>query len=250
MFVYYTLKQQYSGKTLIFDAIANKPKPFVIENDDHFELLPGQMVDLQLNHPTLVRLKTRLVGYEVGKYIILKHPDPAGDNSHRDVLTEGNVAIVRYILEGDKGECCAFKSPIIHLSQYPERFIFLAFPEQIQNRQLRLHQRISTHIPAEITMKCDNTQGQHGLLINGIVIDISERGCGFVFRAQNLTVNVKKRDIYLVIRNAAGEPVKIPARVCNSRNESCRVSVGIQFIDAAEQVNELLEQLFIAQDLK
>jgi len=229
----------------MFDASkAKKPQTPTEFGSAHFDLLPGKVVDIQFNNPTTVRLKAKLVGFEVGSYIILKHPDPVGDNSHRDVITEGNVAIVRYILEGDKGECCAFKATIKHVSQFPERFIFLQYPQEIQNRNLRLHQRVSVHIPAEITMKCENA-AQPGMLINGIVADISQRGCGFIFRAQNLTVNVKKRDIFIVIKSGEGEPMRIPARVCNSRNEEGKVSVGIQFVDAQEQVKTLLEQLFI-----
>lgn len=195
-----------------------------------------------------MRLKAKLVGYEVGKWVIFRHPDSKGDNSHNDVLKEGNIAIVRYILEGDKGECCAFRAAITHITQFPDRFIFLSFPTHIENRQLRLHQRVSVHIPAEITMHSED-KDKHGMLISGIVVDVSERGCGFIFRAQNLKVNVKKRDIFVVIRNAGGEPVKIPARVCNSRNEQGKVSVGIQFVEAEEQVRELLEQLFIYTDV-
>lgn len=233
----------------MFDASkAPKPQTPTQSQESHFELLPGKMVDIQLNQPTLVRLKAKLVGFEVGKYIILKHPDPVGDNSHRDVLSEGRVAIVRYILEGEKGECCAFKASIKHISQFPERFIFLEYPSEIQNRNLRLHQRVSTHIPAEITMKCED-QNQPGMLISGIVADISERGCGFVFRAQNLKVNVKKRDIFVVIRNAEGQPIRIPARVCNSRNDNGKVNVGIQFVEAHQEVKTLLEQLFITSAL-
>lgn len=200
------------------------------------------MVDLQISHPASVRLKLCLVGYEIGKYIILKHPE--GDDSFSDVLVQGNVAVIRYIIEGDRGECCAFKTTIQHIGLFPEKFIYLSYPEQIENRQLRLHQRVSVHIPADITVQADDTN-QEAMRISGIVIDISERGCGFVFRAQNINVNVKRRNIFVVIRNSGDEPVKLSARVCNSRNDRGKVTVGIQFIDAQEQVKALMEQLFI-----
>ncbi len=215
-------------------------------NEAHFDLLPGKMLDLQVSHPASVRLKLRLVGYEIGNYIILKHP--GGEDSYSDVLVPGNVAVIRYIVEGDRGECCAFKATIEHIGQYPEKFIYLSYPDKIENRQLRLHQRVSVHIPADITVMADALDGT-SMRISGIVMDISERGCGFVFRAQNLSVNVKKRNVYVVIRNSGGEPVRIPARVCNSRNEKGKVTVGIQFVDAQDQVKALLEQLFIHSDV-
>lgn len=215
-------------------------------SESHFDLMPGAIVDLQISHPASVRLKLRLVGYEMGKYIILKHPE--GEGSYADVLTPGNVAVIRYIIEGDRGECCAFKATIQHIGQYPEKFIYISYPDHIENRQLRLHQRVSVHIPADITVMADALDTT-SMRISGIVADISERGCAFVFRAQNLSVNVKKRNIYVVIRNTGGEPVKIPARVCNSRNERGKVTVGIQFVDAEQQVRALLEQLFIHTDV-
>ncbi|NQZ06500.1 MAG: PilZ domain-containing protein [Algicola sp.] len=57
------------------------------------------------------------------------------------------------------------------------------------------------------------------------MIDVSERGCVFIFRSQNL--NVKKRNIFVIIQNSGGEPVRIPARVCNSGNDRGKVNVGI-----------------------
>ena len=209
--------------------------------------MPGKWVDFQVDHPATVRIKLQLVGFEMGKYIILKHPE-GGENSYSDVLVDGNVAIIRYLVEGDRGECCAFKATIKHINQYPQKLIFISYPEQIENRQLRLHHRVSVHIPAEIAVTAD-AEESNAMKINGIVVDISERGCGFIFRAQNIEVNVKKRRVFVVIRNSGGEPVKIPARVCNSRNDNGKVTVGIQFIDAQAQVKMLLEQLFIHTDV-
>ncbi len=236
------------GESLIIATTAKQIDAQVPSNEQFFELLPGKNVDLQFKTPMLVRLKAILVGYEVGKYILLKHPDPKGDNSHKDVLKEGNVGVIRYIVEGDKGECCAFRSTITHISQYPERFIYLSYPEHVENRQLRLNQRVSVHIPAEITMQNDD-KDKPGMRISGIVIDISERGCGFIFRSQNLKVSVKKRDIFVIIRNSGGDPVRIPARVCNSGNDRGKVHVGIAFVDADKQIKELLKQLFINSDV-
>jgi hypothetical protein len=85
--------------------------------------------------------------------------------------------------------------------------------------------------------------------IQGIVNDVSENGCGFVFKAKNDEVNVKKCDLTVTISSPGGVPVEIPAQVCNSRNERTKVSVGIMFKDATEQVEALMEQLFIHTDI-
>jgi hypothetical protein len=41
---------------------------------DMFELQPGKTVDIEINHPVKLRIKVPLIGYEMGKYIILKYP--------------------------------------------------------------------------------------------------------------------------------------------------------------------------------
>lgn len=217
-------------------------------------MLPGKVVDLQVNYPTVVRLKLKLIGYEPGKYILLKHPDADGSKQHSDVLTEGNVVIVRYLLEGDKGECCAFRATISQITQFPQKMLVISYPVHIENRQLRLHQRVQTHLPAELTMDTESRDDTDlpvsgTARIRGIICDISERGCGFVFRSDSDKVTVKKLNVFISLKTPDGDAVQITGRVCNSRNEYGKVSVGIQFKEEPDKIKQLLEQLFILTNL-
>ncbi|XQW86433.1 PilZ domain-containing protein [Thalassotalea piscium] len=213
-----------------------------IEITDVFELLPGKILDVQLNHPVPVRLKLPLIGYVMGKYIILKYPTVAKETDFKDVLTEGNVAIVRYLLEGDQGKCFAFRATIRNVTKLPDKFLILNYPKRIENRQLRMHQRVMTHLPAAIAItEADESVNQ----IQGMIIDISLKGCGFTFKAPNDTVEVNKRDVTILVKYASDELISIPAKVCNSRNHKGKVSVGIQFFDGDKRVASLLENLFI-----
>ncbi|MFT4926305.1 MAG: c-di-GMP-binding flagellar brake protein YcgR [Phenylobacterium sp.] len=236
------------GGRVITAAIIDRADVPVAHNENYFELLPGKMVDLQVNHPAVVRLKLKLVGYEAGQYILLRHPDGDRQKNHSDVLVEGNVVIVRYLLEGDKGECCAFRSTIRQITQYPQKMIVLSYPVHIENRQLRLHQRVSVHLPAQISLFSEQAD-QQGAKIKGVIGDISERGCSFIFKTENPKATVKKRKVNVVLKSPEGDTVVIPGRVCNCRNEQGKMNVGIQFVDADEQVKELLEQLFILTDV-
>lgn len=209
-----------------------------------FELLPGMVLDLQISHPVPVRLKLSLVGYETGKYIILKYP--ASSFNFNDVLVEGNMVIVRYLLEGDQGCCFAFRTTIRSISKSPEKFIFLTYPKHIENRQLREHQRITTHLPASISIKA-NLQRSNEL--QGIITDLSMKGCGFTFKAKNEIVNVKQKEVFVCVNhNTLGE-IRIPANVQNSRNDKGRVNVGIRFNENDKQVATLLEHLFVDTSL-
>ncbi|WP_286233120.1 PilZ domain-containing protein [Thalassotalea sediminis] len=222
------------------DVAVNSLPVEEIEPSNIFELLPGKVIDFQVNHPVKVRLKLPLIGYETGKYIIIKYP--ASSDNYSDVLVEGNVAIVRYLLEGDKGCCFAFRATIRNITQSPEKLILLNYPTKIENRQLRAHQRITTHLPAAISL---NAPDQSNIQVNGIIVDLSLKGCGFTFKASSEMISVKQRDIFVCVNHYAAGEMRIPATVCNSRNERGRVNVGIKFQENDKQVAALLEQLFI-----
>lgn len=212
-----------------------------------FELQPGRSLDLQINHPVPLRLKLSLIGYELGKYIILKYPKGASAKEYNDVLIEGNVLIVRYLMEGNKGECFAFRSTIKTMTQYPEKLLFIDYPKQIESRQLRLQQRTSIHLPAIIRLEDDT--GNKPTQINGIIGDISAKGCGFTFKTKSTSAKVNKRNVFVCLQSPIDGEVKISARVCNSRNDNGTVSVGIQFIDQDNVVPKLLNLLFIDNQL-
>jgi len=218
------------------DSTSNEPSQL-------FELQPGKSLDLQINHPVSLRLKLTLVGYELGKYILLKYPKTSRPSDYKDVLTEGNVMIVRYLMEGNKGECFAFRSSIKHIALHPERLLFLTYPKKIENRQLRNQQRTSIHIPSTIML--EGKDGDDGARINGVISDISAKGCGFSFKSNSDKTTVNKINILVCILSPVDGEVRIPAIVCNSRNVNKSVSVGIQFLDKDNLIPKLLEQLFI-----
>ena len=208
-----------------------------------FELQPGKNLDLQINHPVPLRLKLSLVGYELGKYIILKYPKAVSTSEYKDVLIEGNVVIVRYLMEGNKGECFAFRSSIKTITQYPEKLIFIEYPTKIENRQLRIQPRTSIHLPAVIML--EGSGENKSTQIKGIIGDISDKGCGFTFKTKSISAKVNKRDIFVCLQSPIDGEVKIAARVCNSRNDEGTISVGIQFIDKEKLIPALLEQIFM-----
>jgi c-di-GMP-binding flagellar brake protein YcgR len=209
-----------------------------------FELTPGKIVDLQIDHPVKLRIKAMLVGYDLGQYIILKHPAPHNMSNYGDVFVDGNVVVVRYLLEGQQGECYAFKSTIRNITKIPEKFIFLRYPDKIENRQLRTHQRFITHLPASFVAK-ENQDVKKAAQLKGMISDISAKGCGFVFKTDNPKIKVNQKDIFIIIRSPSDKEITIPAKVCNSRFENGKVNVGIQFEENDLQIKDLLNQLFI-----
>ncbi|NRA73056.1 MAG: flagellar brake protein [Gammaproteobacteria bacterium] len=205
-------------------------------------LMPGKMLDLQFSSPLLVRMKLMLVGYDVGNFLIVKHPS-GHDSEYVDVLQAGNVAIVRYIAEGQQGECIAFSAPIRAITSHGSKLIFLEYPKYIENRQLRVSQRQQTHILAEIELLSASGK-KAGNAIRGIIVDISSKGCRFSFKTTNTKAQVKKSAIIVSVSIAGhSEDVEINALVRNSRYEHGQIYVGIQFTN---QQNEHITQLLSA----
>ena len=212
------------------------------KTDFIFDLTPGKIIDLQLNTPVLARLKLVLVGYDVGNYIILKYPAISKPTEYADVLTVGNVAIVRYIVEGEKGECVAFSTTIKSIALVNEKLIFLEYPKQVENRQLRSIQRMQTHIPTQISVSSAKTTDT---TINGVIVDISSEGCQFVFKSDSGNKQVKKVAIKVTINSPNGStPTTIVALVRNSRYQGGKIFVGIQFEEKQKtKVQNLIDAL-------
>ena len=114
-------------------------------------LRPGDVIDVEFSSATKVRTKLQVVGFDTGNYLLLKQPNPRTDGSYADVLYEGNPVIVRLVLEGEAGECLAFKTKIRAVSNIPFRLLYLDYPKEIENRALRAQRRVRTHIPVDVT---------------------------------------------------------------------------------------------------
>lgn len=54
-----------------------KDKPTEDQKKFFLDLLPGKLIDIQFNNPIQVRFKLTLIGYDTGKYLILKYPAQA-----------------------------------------------------------------------------------------------------------------------------------------------------------------------------
>ena len=218
-------------------------------NKFFLDLLPGKLIDIQFNNPIKMRFKLTLVGYDVGKYLILKYPPQSGKSDYIDVLAEGNVAIVRYIVEDDRGECVAFSTTILAISFRPERLIYLAYPKNIESRQLRETSRLKTHIPAKISLT-KNYVPESKNLLHGLIIDISPSGCRFSIHVNSGFLALKRRQVFVqIISPLDSKPVIISSFIRNNQMKDNKLNVGIQFSpDEKLKLHELLNAYSIDID--
>lgn len=213
------------------------------------DLLPGKLVDVQFSNPVSIRFKLPLIGYETGKYLILKCPAQAGKHDFKDILKEGNGAIVRYIVEDSRGECVAFTTNILALSYRPERLMYLAYPKNIESRQLRETHRLQTHIPAKLSVS-EQVEESDKSLLHGLIIDISPAGCRFVIHVKTGFLALKRRQVFVhILSPQDGSTTMIRAYVRNNQMKGNRLNVGIEFADDEQyKLHKLLEAYAIDID--
>ena len=113
-------------------------------------ILPGCCVQLQFGTPGAVRLRARLIGYDHGKYLIVKLVNNDYWIRHSGCLFEGNEVVVRMIVDDTRGGCIACKTLIRWQGYNPLDFLYLAYPESIQKCGFRGHPRVSTYISANL----------------------------------------------------------------------------------------------------
>ena len=208
-----------------------------------FELLPGKLLDLQIEAAPDARLKLPLIGYAYGQYIILKYPVGTRAGDYTNDLVEGSFVYIRFIPDGETEACFSFRSKIRHLIEVPEKCIVVDYPVRIDSRQLRKHQRTFTNIPATLAMQNDAIL-EDGKT-QGIITDISQFGCGFTFKSENLRGELSHQHVNIVVNSPIEGELSLPAKICNYRYNQGKTSVGLAFEGNAEQVERLLVHLFI-----
>lgn len=201
------------------------------------QLKPGAVVELQFTAPLPVRIRSRLVGYEKGRYLIIKQPD---SRDYYDVLFDGNSVVMRFVIEGDSGECIACRASIRSVLSFPGRLLFIDYPTYVENRSLRAVTRVSTHIlaqmaPQEVTDK----------KLNGVISDISPTGCKIKFQADDLVKGVNKIPIVITINPGSDNEKRILGTVMNHRREDNHIGVGVAFTSSEQEVLDILDQLYI-----
>lgn len=217
-----------------------------IINEFIYHLTPGKVIDLQLGNSRLVRIRPKIIGIDLGRYILVKFPSKVNHSDYGDVLISGGSVIVRYVLEGLNGECVAFSTTIQRVLTTPDRLIFLNYPTRIENRQLRTHQREKTYLPAQISQNTI-TDTLTGNCIDGYIVDISARGCQFSFRPKGGKSGIKKCPVHIaIILIGMDTTFIINAHVKNNRLENGHMLVGIMFDESSlEEVSVLLDGMVI-----
>jgi c-di-GMP-binding flagellar brake protein YcgR len=195
---------------------------------------------------TVTRVKCELIGMNVGKYlIVIVNENSANVNLH-NMIFKGNQITARYIY---KGVVYGFQSSITHITFNPDKLIFIAYPNKVEEKNVRGLQRVECNFPARVLLGDEQ--------YNGIVVDISKAGCKFSFPTNDESGKVKT-DSFVAKSTALPESIKLILQLpgdshelsflCKMRNLNTSEQhsiLGLEFKEmSAEDIIILYEYLF------
>ncbi|TAA45780.1 flagellar brake protein [Corallincola spongiicola] len=214
-------------------------------------LRPADLLDFQFGIGSKPRLKCKLIGYEETKYIVVAIPELARV-SYKDQLTLGNGCIVRAIIEGDAGQCIAFRSTINGVINHPQALLFVDYPKQVQMFSLRNQIRITTHVPATLIYTTTDAAGKDESTeaFHGTIIDLSVGGCRLKlpWHLGQGRLSAQEVLVKILFPSRPDEPLLIEGEVkSQNRHDGKHITLGIKFGEIQELI-ELFNQLGIEEN--
>jgi c-di-GMP-binding flagellar brake protein YcgR len=209
------------------------------------ETLWGQSMIIGLGTPMLIepaglgqRFKTRFVGMERGRYIIVRIPRIAGAGTH---LYVDKLVTARYVHEG---QVYGFSSEIIHIDMAPFRLAFLQFPHTIEALNLRSTKRIDCYLPARVIL----AEGKDDQLTSypAMITNISSGGCQVVIEAEEaryLPHVVPDQSVTLEFTMfGSNVQERVKGEIKNISISGVRQFLGVSFDEVSEGIKAQIEE--------
>lgn len=207
-------------------------------NEAHHEEPP--LIDVQIGDTCLIepqglgeRFKTVFIGWEKGRYIILKLPSKLELREH---LFAGKSIIVRYL--SCAGEVSGFASEIQGVNYKPQHLFFTDYPAKIEIFSLRKESRVDCFLPATIVV-----QGEKRL--SASILNISKGGCRMGVSKADLMGHVFTVDqtflCEFLILGQSGMPNSFMGQVRTISKEADKIFLGVQFQDVSETLKRQIE---------
>lgn len=210
------------------------------------QLTVGQRVEIQisgLNVPA--RFQTDFVGVIKGRWFIVTMPDAKRYGELREHLHEGVPLIVRFVLENENGEICAFRTDVDFVVNHPTKMLFLDWPSKVESRVIRQGRRFDAFLPARIDRL--NEQNNSELSLDSVILDVSETGCRLKHQAvtdeEGNTVKPQWENgqrVQLTVQQKGNGEVKLNCIVRQIKNKEDECELGMQFnSNQKEAINSL-----------
>lgn len=230
--------QQISSK------VKQKERVELIRTFKHFH--SGAKVDIQLDTESPLRVKGKLVGFDEGNYIVLSL-SPKIISDYYDLIKEGNDCIIRTLVEGEAGQCVAFRSSINIISSRPKGLVFIKFPQKVESISLRKESRMLAKLPVSIVHRDKNNDiamFDEKKELTGHIKDISRGGCRVNVKWNETQGSIKNVPVYLKVTNSGQEQyIIVKASIKNQhRDDPASVSLGMMF-EHNQKLDNLITEL-------
>jgi c-di-GMP-binding flagellar brake protein YcgR len=172
------------------------------------------------DEPTL-RYQSSLVGFKMGKYVIIDNPLVNGE----PVLNAGDTGIVRYL---DDGTVYGFESVILSIITFPSCLAFMKFPASIEEKALRKSIRVNTMIAVKVYLAKENIIPiDKPRSREGIIVNLSDTGCLLSFSEDLVSGNEMKLEMDLPNVGQMVIPKCVVRRVDKNKNGNM---YGLEFM--------------------
>ena len=169
-----------------------------------------------------ISFRSRLVGIEHGKYLLLKAPEPFS------IVDQDRFQVERLVIKSlYKGTIYAFRSKLTGIISKPSKLMFIEYPRKIEHHELRSHKRFKCSIVTQTELN----QKERG----GVIENISMGGC-------LCTIETFSSDTHLATRilndtmplrcrfPGSKKEVSFMGRVRNAKKKADEIAVGLEFI--------------------
>lgn len=209
------------------------------------KLNPGCPLTVQVMGCSKMRFTSHLIGYEVGNYLLVALPVEIRKHFQGNILMTGTQAVVRLLLEGEEGECLAFKSSIETCMTHPHDFIFMSFPRVVETCELRKYPRLSTCISASVC----NANSRSSEVLHGRMKDVSLGGCRFSFDLPDSANKVNYKAVDFLLGDDPSHPVSnLPGEIRSQRIHHGQMQIGIKFVNDEHKNEQELLRLHIDRE--
>ncbi|MDV6315144.1 flagellar brake protein [Idiomarina sp. HP20-50] len=205
------------------------------------ELATGQKIEVQLSSSNVpARFYSEFIGAVKDRWVIVNMPDVRKYKDVRDLLQEKTPVIVRFVLENESGEICAFRSEVSYVISHPTKMLFILWPSQVEHRVIRKGRRFDAFLSASVSGLSVNGEEQ---TFNGHVLDVSESGCRLKHenpegKLDETWENGSK--IALKIEQKNNGELTLNAIVRQIKQVDDQVELGVQFMgNQKDEVNSL-----------
>ncbi len=184
----------------------------------------GTILKIQIEG-SKAKLESELMGIEDNQCLLIKMPPIYTVINDSRFVYKGKAIFVRYQA---KGTVSGFQSHIIAFNSNTEKTISIAYPNEIENYDLRGNKRIDCYLPVNVIIE--------DYVVHGGIINISEEGCLIVIDPAESERSKEQLKIGINLNMrfqlpGVGEDLYVTALQKNLVMSMVDTRIGIKFVD-------------------